>query len=414
MRKVLALIGTLVVGWGSDGHAQVDSTLASRYHSEIMTLCQRDGGRLWGVSLCGPIAFGDARTKTVWTSEPAPAGPPPTAMGFANTAVAWGGRKWVLLVWSIVLAREGDRARLLAHELFHRVQDSLGLMTPDGQNDHLDELEGRYYLLLEWRALAEAVQGAGPARQRAIADALRFRRARRTRFPGSAEQERREEIREGLAQYTGTVIAAGSAEAVREDVGRQLASAAKGESLVRTFGYPLGAAYGVLLDDLADGWRRRITADSDLGDLLHAAVGGAESDLAAAELRYDGPSLRTAEEERARVRAARIAELRRELVEGPTLRLPAAPGSFATAGVTPLPGIGTVFPSVRVTAGWGQLVAERALRIGSEWIVVAAPVQVDSTRWDGPGWSLTVSPGWKVRQLGAGGFELVRSAQEER
>ncbi len=42
---------------------------------------------------------------------------------------------------------------------------------------------------LEWRALA-------------------FRQARRQRFPDGAEGERADELREGLAQYTGTVVAA--------------------------------------------------------------------------------------------------------------------------------------------------------------------------------------------------------------
>ena len=37
----------------------------------------------------------------------------------------------------------------------------------------------------------------------AIADALAFRLERRRLFPGAADNERRDEIREGLASYTG-------------------------------------------------------------------------------------------------------------------------------------------------------------------------------------------------------------------
>jgi len=74
-----------------------------------------------------------------------------------------------------------------------------------GSNDHLDTLEGRLWLQLEWRALARALETDGGERLTAIRDALAFRRTRRDLFPGAAEAERKAEIREGLAQYTGTV-----------------------------------------------------------------------------------------------------------------------------------------------------------------------------------------------------------------
>src|SRR5688572_15561024 len=41
--------------------AQVDQQLAGRYFSEVAALCERDGGRLWGMSLCGPMVFADAQ-----------------------------------------------------------------------------------------------------------------------------------------------------------------------------------------------------------------------------------------------------------------------------------------------------------------------------------------------------------------
>ena len=47
-----------------------------------------------------------------------------------------------------------NRHVTLAHELFHRIQSGLGLTRPEAGNRHLDTLEGRYLLQLEWRALA--------------------------------------------------------------------------------------------------------------------------------------------------------------------------------------------------------------------------------------------------------------------
>src|SRR5215472_16812335 len=55
---------------------------------------------------------------------------------------------------------------------------------------------------LEWRALRRALESGGSDRGEAVADALAFRRERRRLFPGAAENERRDEIAEGLPSYT--------------------------------------------------------------------------------------------------------------------------------------------------------------------------------------------------------------------
>ena len=52
--------------------AQVDQARAEQYFKEAKALCERDGGRLWGVSLCGPMVIADAATGTIATSQPGP------------------------------------------------------------------------------------------------------------------------------------------------------------------------------------------------------------------------------------------------------------------------------------------------------------------------------------------------------
>src|SRR5262245_17734549 len=75
------------------------------------------------------------------------------------------------------------RQQVMLHGLFHRIQPELGLILEDGFNEHLDTLEGRVWMRLEWRALRRAVESSGSDRAEAIADALAFRRERRRRFP---------------------------------------------------------------------------------------------------------------------------------------------------------------------------------------------------------------------------------------
>ena len=90
---------SLSLGVANPAAGQVDQQRAEAYFKEAAAICQRDGGRLWGVSLCGPIVIADARTGTIATSEPAPAAERPRTFGFANAPVEWGGSRWVALVW---------------------------------------------------------------------------------------------------------------------------------------------------------------------------------------------------------------------------------------------------------------------------------------------------------------------------
>src|SRR3954468_8104041 len=194
----------VLLGAAAIADAQVQPKLAQRWFEEATKLCERDAGRLWGVSLCGPMVIFDQRTGTRATSQPEPEGPPPRLSGFADGPVSWGGVRWFSYPLSMLASTDADvRQQNMLHGLFHRIQPELELITEDGFNEHLDTLEGRVWMQLEWRALRRAVESSGGDRVEAIADALAFRHERRRRFPGAAESERREEIREGLASYTG-------------------------------------------------------------------------------------------------------------------------------------------------------------------------------------------------------------------
>ena len=396
--------------------AQVDQARAEQYFKEAQALCERDGGRLWGVSLCGPMVIADAATGTIATSQPAPAGDRPRVLGFVNAPVQWGGITWSAYNWQMIPKDDqGERGRLFMHELFHCIQPRLGLTTGGsaGENSHLDSLEARYWMRLEWRALARALGASGAARTSAIADALAFRAARHQRFPGAAAAEHPVEINEGIATYTQYVTGSDSAEDASRLATATLSASETPTSFVRTFAYASGAGYGLLLDALSPGWHRKITAASDFGQLLSAAAGvTAAPDAAAAAARYDGASLRAAEEQRDREQQAIIAELRRRYVDGPVLIVPrAGSGSVNNMGATVIPGAGTVFRAMANKGAWGFFDARDGALISAdgETISLPAPVVVDATTLKGDGWTATVGPGWTV-QPGPrpGSFRVVR------
>jgi hypothetical protein len=60
----------LLTAFAPPAVAQVDQQRAQEFFKEAQALCERDGGRLWGVSICAPMVIGDARTQTFATSQP--------------------------------------------------------------------------------------------------------------------------------------------------------------------------------------------------------------------------------------------------------------------------------------------------------------------------------------------------------
>src|SRR5688572_29185307 len=271
-RRVASLL-CLTTALALPAAAQVDQQRAEEFFKEVQAVCEREGTRLWGMSLCAPMVISDPRTQTIATSQHAPEGPRPRFALGMNAPIQWGGVTWGAYSWD-TLANAPPRVRksIMLHELFHGiVQRKLGLAASELLNEHLDVLDGRYWLRLECRALARALRQSGELRTAAVRDALAFRQARRTLYPGSAETERPLEINEGLASYTGVAAAADSEGDAIAGALEALAGAETGESFVRTFAYFTGPAYGLLLDASSPDWRQRVRNTDDFAALLAGA-----------------------------------------------------------------------------------------------------------------------------------------------
>lgn len=401
--------------------AQVDQQRAETYFKEAATLCQRDGGRLWGVSLCGPMVFADARTRTLATNQPRPTEEWPRVLGFTNAPLEWGGSRWAAYIWDFTMTLSTPRVRreFMLHELFHRIQPGLGLITAGGParagNEHLDTVEGRVWLRLEWRALARALDQSGENRKRAVSDAAAFRLMRRSQFANAAENERVEEIREGLAQYTGIVVTADShADAVASAI--EHLAAAEGHETFLQQAYTTGVGYGILLDAASADWRRKVRSDSDLGQMLMAALKiRPAADPIKVSARYGGTEIRAAEKTRDEKHKARLLELRNRFVDGPGLLVPSGGGaSFDAVGATPIPGVGTVYVRpYRTSSAWGTLEATKGILINEDGTRrLSGPVRIDGTTLTGEGWTVTVAQGWTVRSgPRSGDYQIMRDPQ---
>ncbi len=89
---------------------------AKRVFDEVRLVSEEDGGRLWGVSLHGPMLFVDPQTRFAVTNradgegvlkaaDGVFVGTLPLTVALANTAVQWGGVEWTTVLWGSVAER---------------------------------------------------------------------------------------------------------------------------------------------------------------------------------------------------------------------------------------------------------------------------------------------------------------------
>jgi hypothetical protein len=390
--------------------------------------CERDGGVLWGKSLCGPILLIDPASRRVIASHGDGEGrltaqngvwqgSLPAEISPANTALEWAGVRWTAVLWPLP-ENPREQTRLLLHEAFHRIQDQLRLPANLPDNAHLDSDVGRIWLQLEWRALLRAYEvGVSSGRKEAFVDALAFRLHRWQLLPEGREAEIALEKNEGLAEYTGIALS-GDGGAVRQQVVENLRTAPDAPSFVRSFAYASGPAYGLVLDSLRPKWRLEMpNRVIDLGRLLALSLGiDAEQwqKLAATAperaAQYRGAELMAAERTRAETRAAQRAELRARLVTGRVVRFDFRQMNitFDPGELVPLEGAGTVYPGARITDAWGVLeVSFGGALVASDWsnvrVAAADKPRRQGNVWIGSGWRLELAPGWRlVKEKGTG------------
>ncbi len=426
--------------------------IARQCFQEAQRLCEQDAGRLWGVSLHGPILFADPKTRAVIASQADREGlltqqdgvfvgtlPPEETI--AGTVKDWAGITWVMLPWPLPKEKR-ERMHFLTHEMFHRIQPKLGLSaaeigrsTTGGTTTHLDTRDGRVWMQLEWRALQAALQRSDPERRRAITDALTFRAYRRALFPNAAAGERADEMAEGLAEYTGVRLSADSDSAAIERTLWNFERAKHWPTLTRSFAYVSGPAYGLLLDRAKPDWRRGLSVSDDLGTLLQQALSldresllgptgrsperippktGQEGILppakAAKELEaaakerakaYAAEDLIAAETAREMAKRDLVAEYRQRFVTGPVLIIPihSMQFQFDPRDIRPLDDLGKVYPKMKMSDAWGILEVTGGALIANDWskVIVPAPRDPNARPLTGDGWTLKLNADWEVR-----------------
>ena len=435
---LLGILVTLMAVSTAAQPSQIDAGKARQYFAEAKAVSDRDNGALWKVPLCGPLLFVDPDTRSAVANQADAegklkpldgvlAGTVPKELGVANTAMKWAGVEWTMVMWPLPVYKQ-PRMRLMLHECFHRVQGHIGLPPTDAQNGHLDSLDGRIWLQMEWRALEHAFWQQGEERKRDVADAVYFRNYRRSLFPAAEKNEDALEMNEGMAEYTGFKLSTSSPEEYAVLVAAWLRAApTRTSSYGRSFAYTSGPAYGGLLDLASITWRTELTPTTNLGDLLARAYEvqrpGASAlhkteALRRAE-RYDGGEVVAIETEKEVKHQARLAAARKAFLEGPVLVLPVGQEfnyTFDPNAVLTLDDKLTLYEGeIQVSDSWGLLKpTEGALFVhgdkGFVRVQVPAPTDAAKSPRTGKGWTLELKPQWQVVPEGRAGDFTVRKS----
>ncbi len=263
--------------------------------------------------------------------------------------------------------------------------------------------------------MALAIRSSGKKRKIALSDALLFRQERQQLYPKHRDNEKGQEITEGLAAYTATkLVATSDKEAITAtlDLLDNIENTALASSFIRTFAYFSGPAYGLLLDHASNDWRQRIKGSDDLAAFAAQAYKIHPSkDVSKSVFKYNGNAIMASERQREKDRQEKIENLRKAFVDNPVLIFPGGSHSYDTRGAIVVPGEGTIyFGPFKASGPWGSLDATKGVLVSSDGSKrrLAAPIRIDEKTFKGDGWTLIVGDGWTVKEsIPQGKYEVV-------
>jgi hypothetical protein len=400
----------------------------TNYFNEIK-IATKKHTLLWDKNLYGPILLVNPVTRKAYANVPDSAGILqsngsvyrgilPNNINIANTAIHWNGNDWAMILLPHLPETRQDRINLMAHELFHRAQPSLGFKPLDPINNHLNEKDGRVYLRLELEALKMALTSTTIFEiKKNITNALYFRKYRYLIYPAADSTENMLELNEGLAEYTGVMMRGGNKIQLIEHFKQNINTFLTNPTFVRSFVYQTTPIYGYILQTQKEHWNKDINANSHLTNyFIKAFAISFPDDLKKSVLtlsnKYNGSAIIDEEIKREERIKKLIAEYKFKFLEQPhfEIRFEKMNISFDPRNMMPIDDKGTVYPTIRVTDNWGILEVSDGALISANWdkISITNPTELEKKNIKGIGWVLTLNDGYAVEKDPDGDYKLLK------
>jgi len=310
-----------------------------------------------------------------------------------------------MMVMYPLLENDYYRNQLCTHELYHRLQKKLKLNF-NYNNDHMDNMDARILIKLEWLALAKAIsEDKKEKRNDFLTDALIFRNYRRKLYPGKDTMENKFEIHEGLAGYTGHKICSKNNEEFKNYTLREKLMYWDNQSYVRSFAYYSGVLYGYILDQTNSDWNLTLTPNSDLGLITQKAYNinlpkKLENAYERSKKNYNYEEIFQYESDREKKRQEMLTAYRFRFTNDTVLILDILKPnvSFDPRTLIPLDTLGTVYPTIKIIADWGILQVNEGgcLFDWKKAIVTAHGIKQENSIIKGDGWEIELNENWKL------------------
>lgn len=388
---------------------------------DVDSLLRIDNANFWGQELYGPIIFINPESREYYSNENNSDNEIdkigniyrdslPIDINIANTSINWKNKRWSMVMLPLPTDRI-SRNNLVIHELFHRIQPTIGFENlQEMDNGHLDTYDGRLLLKFELEALEKAlITNDTIERFNHIRNALTFR-IKRQKSLDIVKAENSLELNEGLAEYTAIMLSGRNESEMKAHLSKSKNDFYSNPTFVRSFAYQTIPNYGYLLSSKKTNWHRDINSNTNLTDYFTNAFSveipkNKSAENIAKEFDYNFQQIQEEETEREKLRVERIANLKSKFIENPTLELQFLNMniSFDPRNITPLESFGTVYPNLRITDDWGILTVENGALLASDWskVTITEPIHITDKLVSGDGWNLELNPEWQVHKIGS-------------
>ncbi len=434
IKKMLVLFMTIsLLGCNSNStkNSSVKNSTVKISRSQIMKYenifkdlkeyLSKENGKLWSHQLYGPLLFVNQDNRIIIANEPDTkgiltkngevyTGILPNRINIANSPLDWNGKRWAMVMLPLP-KNHNERLNLIIHELFHVIQPKIGfanLITK--QSNHLDDLNGRIFLKLELEALKKALMSDNDTvRQKHIRDALLFRHYRYELYPGAKEAENTLEIKEGLAEYTGSILSDRTDKELKEHYIKAINNFYNDPTFVRSFAYITIPVYGYFMNLKDKNWNKGISKSTNLTDFITKFFNvtippDLKDTINSIKTNYGFNQISAFEINRANERKKLIAEYEIKFLKEPvlTIRFENIHIQFDPRNIMPFKNMGTVYPNMRISDNWGILTVEKGALLGKNWhkVTVSIPTEITDTIIKGDGWKLELNKSWKLIKIG--------------
>ncbi len=417
LTTVLILVSSAILA----NNSAIDTKKAENYFKEVKRLCDKDNGDAWGVNMYGPILFVDSDTRAIVAnvqdangllkkSGNIYVGKFPDNLPIANTATTWSGTKWTMVIWQSLSSNKINRDNLIMHELWHRIQIDIGFPGAATENGHLNELNGRILLKMEWIALAEAVKSDKEKRRYHLSNALQFRNTRHNMFEKSQHNETIFEMHEGLAEHTGLSLCGASDRRLKKMLTNRVDRALNRHTFMMSFAYMSGALYGYLLDATDANWHKELTPSSDFGVLITKYYGTEPNnkELDQLYLEYKATDMVNAEHIYEEEMQAFLNNCTKRFIDEAKLILPMniCRISFNPHTLVPFGEHGTIYKTLKAYGDWGTLQTSKGALVVTDWSKIIADKPSANNRSNN--WTISLNPGWEIVKKSDGNYYVTK------